>query len=132
MKWKDGRQQYFIKWDHLKIKLLKKLDHYSKVCRRKMTKNFKKTFKIRKTITHNQKGCVICHHKLISMDRTICCNQGFFPFLIKNLKYFFEKSTKSLRVSPVNPFDWKFLKIASVIVYNFVKNFPNIQEPPRV
>ena len=42
-----------------------------------------------------------------------------------------------LRVSPENPFDWKFLKVGSVVVYSFIKNVPNIQEfwpaptPPR-
>ena len=31
---------------------------------------------------------------------------------------------ESLRVSPENPFDWKFLKVGSVIVYSFIKASP--------
>ena len=33
-----------------------------------------------------------------------------------------------MRASPKNPFDWKFLKVGSVIVYSFVRNIPKIQE----
>ena len=39
-----------------------------------------------------------------------------------------KNSRQSLTVSPENPFDWKFLKVGSVIVYSFIKNVPNIQE----
>ena len=34
----------------------------------------------------------------------------------------------SSRVSPENPFYWKFLKVGSVVVYSFIKYVPNIQE----
>ena len=49
-----------------------------------------------------------------------------------------KKFSKSLKVSPENPFDWKFLKVGSVIVYSIMKNVPNLKEfsphpaPPRV
>ena len=35
---------------------------------------------------------------------------------------------QSLIVSPESPFDWKFLKVGSVIVYCFIKTVPNIQD----
>ena len=35
--------------------------------------------------------------------------------------------SQNLRVSLKNPFDWKFLKIGSVIVYSFVRNIRNLQ-----
>ena len=38
-----------------------------------------------------------------------------------------QKNSKNLRVSPENPFDWKFLKIGSVIIYSLIKNVPNLQ-----
>ena len=38
-----------------------------------------------------------------------------------------KKISQSLRVSPENPFDRNFLKICSVIIYNFVRNAPNLQ-----
>ena len=51
-----------------------------------------------------------------------------YGFLASNLKLFFWRDlSKSLKVSPANPFDWKFLKICSVRVHVFVKRFPNIQ-----
>ena len=36
------------------------------------------------------------------------------------------RSRQSLRVSPESTFDWKFLKVGSVIVCNLIKIFPNI------
>ena len=40
-----------------------------------------------------------------------------------------------MRVSLENPFDWKFFKVGTVVIYSFIKNVPNIQEcwhaPPR-
>ena len=41
-----------------------------------------------------------------------------------------KKSRQSLTVSPESPFDWKFFKVGSVIVYSFIKNIPNLQGPP--
>ena len=38
-----------------------------------------------------------------------------------------KKSRQSLRVSPESPFDWKFFKVGSMIVYSFVRNIPNLQ-----
>ena len=35
-----------------------------------------------------------------------------------------------MTVSPESPFDLKFFKVDSVIVYSFIKNFPNLQGPP--
>ena len=35
----------------------------------------------------------------------------------------------SLRVSPESQFDWKFLKIGSVIIYSFIKNKDRWQFP---
>ena len=32
-----------------------------------------------------------------------------------------------MRLSPKNPFEWKFLKIGSIAVCSFMKNFPNLQ-----
>ena len=34
---------------------------------------------------------------------------------------------KSLRLSPKNPFEWKFLKIGSIAVCSFMKIFPSLQ-----
>ena len=42
------------------------------------------------------------------------------PVLHKNF-------SKSLKFCPENLFDWKFLKIGSVIVYSFVRNILNLQ-----
>ena len=38
-----------------------------------------------------------------------------------------KKFSQSLRDSPENPFDWKFLKIGSIIVHSFITHFPNLQ-----
>ena len=38
-----------------------------------------------------------------------------------------KKSRQSLRVFPESPFDWKFFKVGSMIVYSFVRNIPNLQ-----
>ena len=35
-----------------------------------------------------------------------------------------------MTVFPESPFDWNFLKVGSVIVYNFIKNFPDLQDLP--
>ena len=51
----------------------------------------------------------------------------FLPFTIKHVYViaiwaFHKESGQSLRVSPENPIDWKFLNVGWVSVYSIIKN----------
>ena len=41
-----------------------------------------------------------------------------------------KKSSQTLSVSPESPFDCNFFFVGSVLVYSFIKKFPNLQGPP--
>ena len=54
-------------------------------------------------------------------------NVSKFDWIFYLMPVLHKKFSQSLWLSPRNSFAWRFLKIGSVIVYSFVRNYPNLQ-----